>query len=285
MDGGGLFGVFVFVACVVSAVGYLAHSGTFFITGAQWYEACWEQSRASAGFTIPVAPDPQTDIVWASCEPTAWRGVAAAGVMFAPRAFDELDTVAIALDAACPSVWSDLPVGGVYFLAVNVVRDQGGPSLLDGFLPAVALVARTFEAEWPECDAERQRQGFPRLEVRSDGSLGLAGPCPVCEAREARARLGLPAPATLTPEQEQALAQALANARARAAAARAAEAGAPATPNPAPPPPPGFVLDAPGTPADAALPATAPPPVADGVPLPPGFSIRGQDAPQPAPTP
>lgn len=175
-------GLLVVVAIVA---GTLAYNDFFYLTGSTWYEACWEK-RAKLGSIAdkdPVADDPYTDAIWTSCEQIAQRAVYKKGIIFAGNRKSNDDIDGARLLEACPSLWTDVPIGGLYLLALKVLQESGGAGFVDHFTPAEWTIGKAFERRWPHCSAERQRQGYPTIVELSPGTFGWSAPCTKCEAR------------------------------------------------------------------------------------------------------
>jgi len=151
------------VVIAAAVVGYLCYAGTFYVTGKQWFEACYERSiqKEAREFATkePVSPDPYKQLLWANCETLSGREMFDAGLLFAGGARDDSDDDGRRLLQVCPSTWSDLPMGGTYFLSLKLLQASGGPNWLDRFLPADAMIGRVYTAKWPRCNSERARQG------------------------------------------------------------------------------------------------------------------------------
>jgi hypothetical protein len=79
---------FLLVLLAVGAA-VAAHYGMFYVTGSQFYEACWElkaKAKAIGGFKDPEASNPSQAILWANCTPIAARGLDEAGFLFGSSA-------------------------------------------------------------------------------------------------------------------------------------------------------------------------------------------------------
>lgn len=167
------------LAILVAAA--LAYSGVFYDTGQQYYEACWAKKAATKTFVEePQASNPSQSIMWKKCEIETERAVYRAGLIFASHA--EEDAEMLALEKACPSSWSDLPMAGAYYLTIDLVEQRGGPQLVDRFIPARLMIQRVWKARWPRCDTERRRQRYPKIVEDAAGNFQWAKPCPKCGA-------------------------------------------------------------------------------------------------------
>src|SRR4051812_30938623 len=97
--------------------------------------------------SVPKNPFHQTPTS-SHCGPTArtlsGRGMFDAGLLFAGGARDDSDDDGRRLLQVCPSAWSDLPMGGTYFLSLKLLQASGGPNWVDRFLPADAMIGRVY---------------------------------------------------------------------------------------------------------------------------------------------
>jgi hypothetical protein len=179
---------------IVAAV--LGYAGAFGTTGAQWYEACWEKSvRQRENWTKgkePLSSDGHRALIWADCDVEAERGAYAMGMIFHRSFFVPDHTThpeAFALALACPSDKRDVPIGGLYLLALDLVQKQRGPSFFDRFLPARFMIGRAMKRRWPSCSRERKLQGYPKIVEKAPGRFDFEKPCVPC-ARAGSARFG-----------------------------------------------------------------------------------------------
>jgi len=169
--------IVIVILLLLAAVGAPTIAQAFFVTGSQYYEACWELHTKTehfvtyAGSSVDVRVE-EPKPVWAQCEVIAQRAFFNAGMMFSGNVeTSEGDR----LRAACPGV----PRGGLYILALELIERGGGPRYFDRWLPASYLLTRVYEANWPSCDRERRRQGFPRIVERKPGEFRCDPP--TCE--------------------------------------------------------------------------------------------------------
>ena len=174
-------GVDFLVLVAAAAGGYLAHSGTLWTTGREWYEVCYalKSEQMKVGFGKVTTPDPYLAARHMACEPISVRGIVSGGMVLAGN--PETDRGAAALGKSCPSGWSDMAIGGTYMTSVDLVAAAGGPSLADRFLPAERMLNRVYTARWPSCASERARLGFPRIVEKAPGDFGWEVPCQRCE--------------------------------------------------------------------------------------------------------
>ena len=169
----------IFVGAAIMAV--LAYSGTFSSTGKQWYEGCYEYQVAEekAGLASePQASDPYKAVFWKNCEPTSERGIFKAGFVLAGN--PDRDRGSVALGDACPSSWTDVPLGGTHILTLRLLQEQGGPTFTDWFLPADEMIERVYKKRWPYCALKRESLGFPRIVEKTPGNFDWETPCKRC---------------------------------------------------------------------------------------------------------
>ena len=115
---------------------------------------------------------------WKRCELYSQGGIYNAGFVLTGTPKDTED---YALEKVCPSKWGQIPIGGTYYLTLNLLQDQGGPSFLDKFLMAEDMISRTYEAKWPNCSVERIRQGYPKIIETQEGVFDWETPCQRCK--------------------------------------------------------------------------------------------------------
>jgi hypothetical protein len=173
------FGSYAF-ALIVIAIGLgLCYGGVFYQTGAQFYEACWQKAHANNR-----EPDsPEQAARWATCGGTTDDALFNAGFIFSGNPVFAVTPQLKAVDAACPSNYSDLPMDGAWYLAVKMIQDSGGPVLLDRITPARSAIVRVFESKWPRCAATATANGFPKL-VKRNGNWEFATTCVPCKPQE-----------------------------------------------------------------------------------------------------
>jgi hypothetical protein len=61
------------------------------------------------------------------------------------------------------------------------VAREGGVSGIDGVLPASWTLSHWATKRWPKCSAERERQGYPKIIEKNDGTFGWEKPCAKCK--------------------------------------------------------------------------------------------------------
>lgn len=158
----------------------LAQTGILYQTGHQWFESCWTQineKRAPA--------TPEEAIAWKQCEPVAEKAIYEAGFIFGGSPEKAQTAASKAVLDACPSNWTDVPIGGIRYLAIRLVEEQGGTRLVDRFIPPEWLVAHVVQTKWPRCADTRAANGYPRIVKRGD-TWDFETPCIPCEAERAK---------------------------------------------------------------------------------------------------
>lgn len=157
--------------------GYLAYTGTFYPTGRQYYEVCWQKNDVGKDH----ASDPYQDVIWTNCDNIAARAIFASGMFAPPEPEDEQDKEGMALKAACPEA-PRLASSNV----LKGVQASGGPQLIDIITPAEWMIGRVVKTLWPKCDEVRRKQGYPKIVETSPGEFGWEQECGPCKARERR---------------------------------------------------------------------------------------------------
>ncbi len=165
------------VLIITAVAGWLCYRGTFYQTGAQFYSRCWQRMHANGR----EANSPEQAAEWATCDEAAKIAVYRHGFVFAGNRDYALTPQLKALRAACPSMDGDLPLAGIWALAVQMIEDSGGTTLTDKFLPARATIVRVFTAKWPNCAKTATANGFPKL-VKRKGSWEFDTECKPCMA-------------------------------------------------------------------------------------------------------
>ena len=88
-----------------------------------------------------------------------------------------------AVSRSCPSNFSNIPIGGVQLLALDMIEQDGGTTFVDRFMKPDSMIVRTFNKKWPNCSAARLANGFPKI-VMNNGEWKFEAPCTPCEAEE-----------------------------------------------------------------------------------------------------
>lgn len=166
------------VIVIAAAVAWGASKGWFYQTGQEWFDTCWASINTKAPTTAAEAT------AWAQCEPQTKKALFDAGYVFGGNPEHASTPELKALEASCPSNWTDIPLSGVHVLAIDLLQKDGGPQWLDKFLPPGRMIVRTFDKRWPNCNTVRASNGFPKIVQKGDG-FDWAAPCQPCEAEKA----------------------------------------------------------------------------------------------------
>jgi hypothetical protein len=125
--------------------GAAAYKGMFYVTGSQYYEACWErrakENKAKDHTHEAEADNPSQAVLWASCTPIMLESMDKAGFAIgssSPQATED----GKALANACPDRYKDMNLfpNFWYDVAVDAIEKNGGPSLIDRVAPAGWLI-------------------------------------------------------------------------------------------------------------------------------------------------
>jgi hypothetical protein len=170
---------FLSVLIITAAAGWLCHRGTFYQTGAQFYSSCRQRMHANGR----EANSPEQAAEWATCDETAETAVYRHGFVFGGNPDYAVTPQLKAVRAACPSMYSGVPLTGIWGLAVQMIQDSGGATLTDQFLPARATIVRVFAAKWPNCAKTATANGFPKL-VKRQGTWEFDTECTPCMAEK-----------------------------------------------------------------------------------------------------
>jgi hypothetical protein len=156
---------------------YTDYQASGSLTGKAYYETCWELRNKTKGFSEPTPSTPYQAGQWKQCEPIAQRAIYNSGLMFAGTEDGE---DAERLRRACPDKWSEVPMSGVFYLYVKDMETEGGVSGIFSFLPAAWSISHWATKRWPRCNGERERQGYPHVVEKNDGTFAWEKPCPKC---------------------------------------------------------------------------------------------------------
>lgn len=169
-------GVFALITALV--IGWAVHAGIFFQTGNQWFQSCWvEQHEKRSPLT------PEESIAWTRCEPVAQRAVFGSGFVPSGNPDYAVTPESKALSNACLSNYTDVPIGGMKYLAVGLIEKAGGPSLVERFTPPDAMIVRAFKSKWPNCQSVARANGFPKIVLRGE-AWEFETTCKPCEAEK-----------------------------------------------------------------------------------------------------
>lgn len=152
----------------------------FYQTGQQWFESCWSYTKS----TDHTPKSPAEESAWQQCEPEIRRALFDAGYIFGGNPDYAVTPELKAVEAACPNGWSEIPMSGVNVMAIDLITRDGGPQFLDKFLPPDRMIVRTFNKRYPNCNAERAKNGFPKIVPKGD-DFDWSEPSKPCEAEKA----------------------------------------------------------------------------------------------------
>ena len=183
---------FAVAAIAGVAVLWALQSGVFYQTGTQWFHSCWAKMEATPNLFREAHPANEIQAVdWAACDLKAGQAIYRVGLIVTWFPDGAPNSDAKELQTACPDGFREIPFGGPYVLAMQLIEESGGPSLIDRVLPADHLLERTWLKHWPQCVAVRQRQGYPRVEMNETVRMwGWADPCDICDQRGLRLNKG-----------------------------------------------------------------------------------------------
>ena len=153
--------------------------GTPYPIGRQYYEACWRKLHSSEAH----AGEPYEDLLWANCNSVIKRAMFEAGMLFAGEPENGDDVEAIELKRVCPDFWQ---AGALLKHTLDRIQTSGGPSTWDKLTPAEWMVGRAVKELWPKCEAERLKQGYPKIVEIKPGEFDCGEKCTPCEAHERR---------------------------------------------------------------------------------------------------
>jgi hypothetical protein len=172
----GSAGSLVIIAVIVGFLA-LGYAGVIYQNGGQYYATCWKKMHAKGA----EADSPEQAAEWAKCEDTALAASYGEGFVFGGNPEFGVTPQLKAVEAACPSAWSDFAPEGAWQFVVERVQDTGGPTFVDKVAPAKYMVVRVFKARWPKCPATAAAKGFPRI-VRKNDEWAWAAECIPCRA-------------------------------------------------------------------------------------------------------
>jgi hypothetical protein len=140
---------------IAIGAGAAAYKGMFYVTGSQYYEACWErraEEKRQGDFKEAEGDNPSQAVLWASCTPIMAESMDNAGFALGSSAANA-PAEAKALANVCPDVFTQMPTVPTYWyiVAVDAIEKNGGPSLIDRVAPAGWLIERAMKARWPRC--------------------------------------------------------------------------------------------------------------------------------------
>jgi hypothetical protein len=130
------------------------------LSGKTYYEACWKYRNGAKGFNEATPSTPYEAGQWKQCEPVARQAFFDSGMIFSGN---EEGADYDRIRAACPSSWKDVPIAGFFYMYVIDTEAAGGVSSFYALLPANFGIANRANGRWPNCRAERERQGISKV--------------------------------------------------------------------------------------------------------------------------
>ena len=97
-------GVFVFLLLICVGLGIAAYDGSFYVTGTQFYESCWEKNANAKALNYSKEPeprDPYQAAVWAQCNDIAARAMDSENMVLSSSS-PSAPAEARALSSFCP---------------------------------------------------------------------------------------------------------------------------------------------------------------------------------------
>jgi hypothetical protein len=132
-----------------------AYSGTFYTTGKEFYEGCWQRKTKDEAWKNAVAATPSEAAVWARCSPMVAETMDSIG--FAISSSNENAPADMkALVGFCPNQWSELPMAldRLYVPIIETIEGMGGPSVTENLAPASWIIQRALGLESSNADAD-----------------------------------------------------------------------------------------------------------------------------------
>jgi hypothetical protein len=156
----------------------LLKSNVFYQTGQEWFETCWKVKNIK-----DFKPENALEAVkWAKCEATAENAVYSAGLVTLGSAPAGLPDKIKAVFETCPSEWFGIASpDGLDGRALQHLERSGGPSLMDGLLPASFMISRVYRTLYPNCAEKREAAGFPKMTKKPNGSWEFESDCEPCK--------------------------------------------------------------------------------------------------------
>jgi hypothetical protein len=152
----------IIVAAFMLAVMPISQSHA--MNGETWYATCSQQLQTTAEQlkTIP----PEKKVAYRACKIEAINIYCDLNVEGDARGIgkdaskDTKDKWADSVsNAGCPMIWN-MPFGGPYVLAVRELEKEGGPGLVESYLPASRMLKRVLQQKFKGCERERERLGL-----------------------------------------------------------------------------------------------------------------------------
>jgi hypothetical protein len=134
------------------------------MSGETWYTTCNQQLRTTAEQAKTMTPEKK--VAYRACAIEAIniycdmniegdaRGIGTNASQVTKDKWAQAIT-----DAGCPTFWN-MPLGGPYVLAVKELEKEGGPGLVESYLPAGRMLKRILQQKFKVCERERERLGL-----------------------------------------------------------------------------------------------------------------------------
>lgn len=123
---------------------------SFCMTGKEWYEACSELLVATPEQRKNAAPEKK--VKYRACQIEANRAWCDSNLEGDVTGLGELQKKQ--LSQACPTLWS-MPFGGPFVVIVVELEKNGGPALVEKWLPASHMLKEALRRRWPACSQAR----------------------------------------------------------------------------------------------------------------------------------
>jgi hypothetical protein len=146
-----------------------AYSGTFYTTGKEFYEGCWQRKTKDEAWKNAVAATPSEAAVWARCSPMVAETMDSIG--FAISSSNENAPADMkALVGFCPNQWSELPMAldRLYVPIIETIEGMGGPSVTENLAPASWIIQRALVARWPRCTGAARQNKYVAAFLRAN---------------------------------------------------------------------------------------------------------------------
>jgi hypothetical protein len=123
-----------------------AYSGTFYTTGKEFYEGCWQRKtkeKKEGSWKLAVAATPSEAALWASCTPLVAQTMISIGFELSSSG-EKAPAEMKALVGFCPNAWSELPTfPDLYYIPIiEIIEKTGGPSATENLAPASWVIQR-----------------------------------------------------------------------------------------------------------------------------------------------
>lgn len=138
-----------------------AHAGTFYTTGKEFYESCWQRKTKDEAWKNAVAATPNEAALWASCSPMVVETMISIGFEIS-SSHEKAPAEMKALVGFCPNQWSELPMGPdrLYIPVIEIIEKTGGPSATENLAPASWIIQRALVARWPRCTGAARQSKY-----------------------------------------------------------------------------------------------------------------------------